>query len=106
MTKELKKITTLDYFELLRKLTRQGATMQKKDNNFKYEIKKQIVVLSETATETKELNLISYNNAPATYDLRKWGKNANGTKTMYRGITLKIDELKELKKTLNAIKEI
>lgn len=104
--KDLQRIKAIDYFELLRKLTRQGATMQKKDNNFKYEIKKQIVVLSETATETKELNLISYNNAPATYDLRKWGKNANGTKTMYRGITLKIDELKELKKTLNAIKEI
>lgn len=105
MTKELKKITTLDYFELLRKLKRQGEPMKKNDN-FKYEIKKQIVVLSETPTETKELNLISFNDAPPTYDLRKWGKNANGTKTMYRGITLKIDELKELKKTLNSIKEI
>ena len=102
---ELKKITKLDCLELLRKL-KQGAEMQKKNDHFKYEIKRQIVVLSETATETKELNLISFNDAPPTYDLRKWGKNANGTKTMYRGITLKADELKELKKTLNSIKEI
>ena len=38
-----------------------------------YEIVKPLGVLSEKASGwTKELNLISWNNGPAKYDLREW----------------------------------
>ena len=47
---------------------------------------------------TKELNLISWNNREAKYDLRDW---APDHAKMGKGITLSINELRELKKLLN-----
>lgn len=69
--------------------------------DIKYDIVKEVGVVSESSTGwTKELNLISWNNREAKYDLRDW---APEHAKMGKGITLSIDELKELKKLLNSM---
>lgn len=69
--------------------------------DIKYEIEKEIGVISESAKGwTKELNLISWNGKKAKYDLRDWSPEHE---KMGKGITLTIDELKTLKKLLNEI---
>ncbi|KEH99143.1 seryl-tRNA synthetase [Clostridium botulinum C/D str. BKT12695] len=67
--------------------------------NIKYEIKENIGVVSESSKRwTKELNLISWNYKEPKYDLRDW---APEHEKMGKGITLTLDELKELKEILN-----
>ena len=64
----------------------------------KYEIKENIGVLSESAKGwTKELNLVSWNDKEAKYDLREWDPTHQ---KMGKGITLTHDELKLLKEML------
>ena len=55
---------------------------------FKYEIKKHFgtVSTSEDGKYSTEVNLISYNNAPAKVDIRTWNRE---TGRMYKGITLR-----------------
>ena len=67
------------------------------NNEFNYEIKKQIAVLSEKNGYTVELNLISYRGASPKLDLRKWNRNND---TMQKGITLTTDEATALKDAL------
>lgn len=53
-----------------------------------------IAVLSKTRTGwTKELNLISWDDRPAKYDLRTWGPEHS---SMGKGITLTEEELRKL----------
>jgi len=60
----------------------------------KYEIVKQIGVLSKSASGwAKELNLISWNDRDAKYDIRDW--SADHTK-MGKGVTLSAEELRPL----------
>lgn len=67
----------------------------------KYEIVKQIGVLSKSAKEwTKELNLISWNGSAPKYDLRDW---APEHEKMGKGITLSETEIESLKKLLNSL---
>ncbi len=64
----------------------------------KYEIVKEICVLSETSRGwTKELNLVSWNEREPKYDIRDW--SPDGTK-MGKGISLTHDELAILKGVL------
>lgn len=68
----------------------------------KYKIVEEIAVLSEsTKGWTKELNLISWNDREAKYDLRDWSPNRE---KMGKGITLTKDELTSLREILNSIK--
>ena len=46
-----------------------------------------------TCIWTKELNLVSWNDRPAKYDIRDWDENHE---KMSRGITLSEDELQKL----------
>ena len=70
-------------------------------SDFKYEIVKELGVISEGSKGwKKELNLISWNNAAPKYDIRDWGPNHE---KMGKGITLSADELTELKKLLDGI---
>ena len=63
-----------------------------------YEIIKQIGTISESKSGwTKELNLISWNNREAKYDLRDW---APDHEKMGKGITLTKDEVLALAKLL------
>lgn len=67
----------------------------------KYEIIENIGVISENARGwRKEVNLISWNDAPAKYDIREW---APDHQKMGKGITLTEDEAKELKELLDAM---
>lgn len=62
--------------------------------DFKYEIKEEIGILSESGKGwTKELNLISYNGAEAKYDIRDW---APEKEKMGKGVTLNSDEARKL----------
>ena len=67
----------------------------------KYEIVENLGVLSETEKGwQKELNLISWNDRPAKYDLRDWSPNHE---KMGKGITLTNDEVAKLKEILGKI---
>lgn len=58
-------------------------------SNFTYEITEHLATISEKNGYTLELNKISFRNAPAKLDLRKWNRNND---TMQKGITLTDDE--------------
>ena len=69
--------------------------------DIKYEIIKQIGVLSRTTSGwAKELNLISWNDREAKYDLRDWSPDRE---KMGKGVTLSKEELLALKELLNTI---
>lgn len=60
----------------------------------KYEITKQICVLSEGSKGwTKELNLVSWNEREPKFDLREWAPDHT---KMGKGITLTYDEMQVL----------
>jgi hypothetical protein len=68
----------------------------------KFEIKETVGTLSESAKGwKKELNLISWNDNEAKYDIREWDSEHL---KMGKGITLTIDELKKLRDMLNGMK--
>ncbi|WP_019789896.1 YdbC family protein [Streptococcus sobrinus] len=61
---------------------------------FTFEIEEKLLVLSENDKGwTKELNRVSFNGAPAKYDIRSW--SSDHTK-MGKGITLTNEEFKAL----------
>ena len=68
--------------------------------DIQFEIKKEIGVLSTSSKGwNKELNLVSWNNAAAKYDLRDWAPDHS---KMGKGITLNKEEATELLKLLNS----
>jgi hypothetical protein len=69
--------------------------------DIKYEIVKQIGVLSKAGSGwTKELNLVSWNDREAKYDLRDWSADHE---KVGKGVTLTREELSALKELLNSI---
>ena len=69
--------------------------------DIKYEIIKEIAVLSENEKGwRKELNLISWNDRDPKYDLRDWSPDHE---KMGKGITLTLEEVKELEKAIKRI---
>ncbi|MGK0468050.1 YdbC family protein [Clostridium sp.] len=67
----------------------------------KYEIKETLGSLSESSKMwKKELNLISWNDKEAKYDIRDWSPEHE---KMGKGLTLTTDELKLLKDILNKL---
>ena len=63
-------------------------------SEFKFEIEEKLLVLSENDKGwTKELNRVSFNGAPAKYDIRSW--SPDHTK-MGKGITLSNEEFQVL----------
>ena len=70
-------------------------------SEIKYEIIKKIGLLSTAASGwAKELNLISWNDREAKYDLRDWSPDRE---KMGKGVTLSREELLALKELLNTI---
>ena len=70
-------------------------------SEIKYEIIKKIGVLSKSASGwAKELNLISWNERDAKYDIREWSPDSE---KMGKGVTLSKEELLALKELLNNI---
>lgn len=66
-------------------------------DNFSYRIVRNITTISQRGNWALELNLVSWDGRPATFDLRKW--NEDHTK-MSKGISLTRDEVKALGKFL------
>ena len=70
-------------------------------SEIKFEIIKKIGVLSKSASGwAKELNLISWNDRDAKYDIREWSADRE---KMSKGVTLSKEELQALKELLNSI---
>ena len=70
-------------------------------SEIKYEIIKKIGVLSKSASKwTKEINLISWNDEDANYDIREWSPDR---KKRGKGVSLSREELSTLKELLNNI---
>ena len=66
-----------------------------------FEIQKTIGVLTESAKGwTKELNLVSWNDKPAKYDIREWDPVHE---KMGKGVTFSAEELKRLRELLNEL---
>lgn len=64
------------------------------NNQFQFEIVQNIAVLStERSGWTKEINLVSYNDAPPKFDIRSWDPNHE---KMGKGVTLSHEEMKTL----------
>jgi hypothetical protein len=77
--------------------TKKGKTMAE----FKFEIKKEIAVLSTSKSGwNRELNFVSWNDASPKLDLRDW---APDHKKMGKGITLTQEEANILRELLNQI---
>ena len=67
----------------------------------KFELKEEIGVISENPKGwTKEINLISWNDREAKYDIREWSPDHD---RMTKGLTFTKDELIELKNILNSL---
>lgn len=67
-------------------------------SEIKYEIKKELGTISESAKGwKKELNMISWNGAAEKYDIRDW---APEHEKMGKGVTLSEDEMMKLKELL------
>lgn len=66
-------------------------------NDCTFNIEKHIATLSGSEGEVqKQINLVSWNDKPATIDIRAWSSKGKP----YKGITLTIDEAKALKEAL------
>ena len=69
--------------------------------DIKFEIVKSIGVLSTSEKGwTKELNLVSWNDRPAKFDLREWSPDHQ---MMSKGITLSKEEMSALKSLLEGV---
>lgn len=69
-------------------------------NDIKFEIKKHYGILSEsTKGWTKELNLVSWNDAEPKYDIRDWNPEHE---KMGKGVTFTEEEMLKLKALLEA----
>ena len=70
-------------------------------SEIKFEIIKKIGMLSKSASGwTKELNLISWNDMDAKYDIREWSPDRE---RRGKGVTLSAAELSALKVLLDTI---
>ncbi len=67
-------------------------------SEIKFEIVKKFGVLSQNENGwAKELNLVSWNDRPAKYDIREWAPDGQ---TMSKGVTLTKEEVKALRDVL------
>ena len=63
-------------------------------SDIRFEIKEEIGVISDSSKGwTKELNMVSWNDGAAKYDIRDW---APGHEKMGKGVTLTEQEAREL----------
>ncbi len=73
--------------------------MANNNSNFTFTIVQHIATLSDNdANWPLELNLVSFNDDPVKYDLRKWNKRHD---RMSKGIGMTKEELKNLMHSLN-----
>jgi hypothetical protein len=69
--------------------------------DIKFEIKETVGEISESPKGwKKELNIISWNDKEAKYDIREWSPEHD---KMGKGVTLSVEELKNLRDILNKL---
>jgi hypothetical protein len=69
--------------------------------DLKYQITKSLGVLSEnTKGWSKEINLVSWNDREAKYDIRDWSE---GHEKLGKGVALTAEEIKKLWDILNGL---
>ncbi|MBQ9047911.1 MAG: hypothetical protein IJ120_08415 [Solobacterium sp.] len=78
---------------------------------FRYDLEQSFGTLSRNETAsgnayTKEVNLISYNDADPVYDIRNWTLTAGGERRMGKGITLSLEEMRALRDLLAEMEEL
>lgn len=78
---------------------------------FKFDVQQEFGVLSKNEANngnvySKEVNLISYNDAHPVYDVRNWTTTTEGERRMGKGITLTLAELKALKAVLDDLEDL
>lgn len=79
---------------------------QKAKEEPKYKILRHFGKLTnEEGKWNKELNLISWNDAPPKFDIRSWKEDENGERQMMKGITLNEVEAAKLLALLQKIAE-
>lgn len=72
-----------------------------RNEQFKFDIVQNIAILSTNKSGwTKEINLVSYNDASPKYDIRSWDPNHE---KMGKGITLTKEELVQLESVLREL---
>ena len=67
-----------------------------------FSIEKHIAEIGSTSTTKKQLNIVSWNKAPARLDLRGWRTDDNGDQQPCKGITLTDSEAQNLYNALGA----
>ena len=67
-----------------------------------FDIEQRIAEIGGNRNGTKELNLVSWNKAPARLDLRTWRTDDNGDQQPCKGITLTDTEAQALYDALGA----
>lgn len=73
-------------------------------SDIKFEITKKIGVLSTSGKGwNKELNLVSWNDREAKYDIREWAPDGL---MMGKGVTLSKEEVAKLKELLNKLDDL
>ena len=70
------------------------------NSELKFTVVEEIAVLSEAGNWNKELNIVKWGDNEPKYDIRTWN---NGRTRAGKGITLSLEEIKELKKALNSL---
>ena len=73
---------------------------------FTYAIEKQFGTVSNAGSLPVELNMVSFNGAPAKFDLRKWRIKEDGERSMQKGICLSTEEVLDLRNFLNGLEDI
>lgn len=63
---------------------------------FVFNIERHIEQIGSTRNAVKQLNVVSWNKAPARLDLRSWREDENGDLQPCKGITLTDSEAKAL----------
>ncbi|MBQ6450384.1 MAG: hypothetical protein IJJ29_00485 [Solobacterium sp.] len=78
---------------------------------FRYDVVQNFDTITENETSTgncytKEVNLVSYNDADPVYDIRNWTHMSNGEVRMGKGITLSLEEIRKLRDILNEMEDL
>lgn len=68
-----------------------------------YQIVKTIGTISQNDTYSKRICYISWNNRPPVFDIRNWRVDENGNEQPLKGVSLKTEELIQLKELLSHI---
>ena len=69
----------------------------------KFEIERSIGVLSDTGKVRKELNIVRWCNQKPVLDIRNWQQKEDGEPVPLKGVTLTLEEAKELMELLKQL---